>query len=333
MLKKFLKFIRNVSIGVAVVLFPIWLYLAQPTVSANDAVTIKVDTDRMQTVVKTLSIDFHPRSFRHTENLNKSAAYIEDHFTKAGGRVLRQSFTISGSTYYNIRCFYGPETGPRQIIGAHYDSHGDTPGADDNASGVAGLIELAYVYGQHPPSHTVELVAYTLEEPPFFATKRMGSYYHAKATAEEGTEILGVIVLEMIGYYDDTLGSQQYPSPLFNVLYPNTGDFIAVIGKLEQRDYIKTVKSKMKGAGDIDVYSIAAPTNIPGVDFSDHRNYWEFGYDAAMVSDTAFYRNKEYHKAGDTWDRLDYEKMGEVVKAVLGTCELVNVERPTSNIQ
>ncbi|MDP4694360.1 MAG: hypothetical protein NWS00_07405, partial [Opitutales bacterium] len=129
----------------------------------------------------------------------------------------------------------------------------------------------------------------------------------------------GVIVLEMIGYYDDTSGSQEYPALLFKLLYPNTGDFIAVIGKLDQRPYIADIKAGMNGAAEIDVYSIAAPTQVPGIDFSDHRNYWEFGYDAVMISDTAFYRNKEYHKAGDTWDRLDYKKMGEVVKAVYST--------------
>lgn len=319
MFRKFLKFLRNVFVAVTVVLLAIWFYLAQPTLSSNDTVNIMVDTDRMQAVVKALSVDFHPRNFRHTDNLNLTASYIEDHFSKAGGQPLRQAFTISGSTYYNISCFFGPESGPKQIIGAHYDSHGGTPGADDNASGIAGLIELAYAFEKNPPNHTIELVAYTLEEPPFFATKRMGSYYHAEAVSQENAEILGVIVLEMIGYYDEVFGSQDYPALLFKLLYPNRGNFIAVIGKLDQRSYIKKVKNQMKGAGNIDVYSISAPTNIPGIDFSDHRNYWKFGYDAVMITDTAFYRNKEYHEVGDTWDRLNYEKMGEVVKAVFST--------------
>ncbi|MGJ8651481.1 MAG: M28 family peptidase [Opitutaceae bacterium] len=328
MLKKALKFLRNVSIGVGVVLLAVWFYLAQPTLSANDTTEASIDIDRMQNVVKTLSVNFHPRSYGHTDNLNLTAAFIEDHFADAGGRIEKQEFSISGTTYYNIRCMFGPSDGPRQIIGAHYDSHGKTPGADDNASGVAGLIELAYILGKQAPETTIELVAYTLEEPPFFATKDMGSYHHAKAVTEEGHPITGVIVLEMIGYYDDAFGSQEYPTLLFKLLYPNTGDFIAVIGKLDQRPFIADIKAGMNGAAEIDVYSIAAPTQVPGIDFSDHRNYWEFGYDAVMISDTAFYRNKEYHKAGDTWDRLDYKKMGEVVKAVLGT---LNVG--TSNVQ
>lgn len=328
MLKKILKFLRNVSLGVGVVLFGVWIYLAQPRLSASDEVELTVDTERMQNIVKTLSVDFHPRNFRNTKNLDRTAQFIEAHFKKAGGSVSTQPFTISGSDYQNILCRFGPETGPRMIVGAHYDSHENTPGADDNASGVAGLIELAYLLGKQPPETTIELVAYTLEEPPFFTTNRMGSYYHAKAVSEEGHDITGVIVLEMIGYYDDTAGSQEYPALLFKMLYPSTGDFIAVIGKLDQRPYIADIKAGMNGAAEIDVYSIAAPTQVPGIDFSDHRNYWEFGYNAVMISDTAFYRNKEYHKAGDTWDRLDYKRMGEVVKAVLGTLNL-----GTSNVQ
>ncbi len=316
MLKKILQFLRNVSLGVGIVIFGVWFYLAQPSLRANDTTELTIDTARLRECVKTLSVDFHPRSFRDTTNLNLTAAFIEDHFAQAGGRVEQQTFTISGSTYYNIRCFFGPESGPRQIIGAHYDSHGTTPGADDNASGIAGLIELAYLFQQHPPTTRVELVAYTLEEPPFFATNKMGSYFHAQAVVDEGEPILGIIVLEMIGYFDEAFGSQDYPALLFKLIYPNTGNFIAVIGRHDQRPYIAKVKAGMKGGTDLGIYSIAAPTNIPGIDFSDHRNYWPFGYDAVMITDTAFYRNKEYHKAGDTWERLNYDKMGEVVKAV-----------------
>ncbi len=316
MLKKLLKFLRNVTLGVGIVLCAIWLYLAQPSFGSNDPIDILVNVERLTETVKTLSVDFHPRTFRNNENIEKTATFIETHFKQAGGVIQKQEFTVSGTEFRNVSAFFGPKSGPRVIIGAHYDSHGITPGADDNASGVAGLIELAYLFQAHPPTTRIELVAYPLEEPPFFATKKMGSYFHAKAVSESNEQILSVIVLEMIGYYDEAFGSQDYPALLFKLIYPNTGNFIAVIGKLDQRSFIADVKSKMQGAGAIGVYSIAAPTQIPGIDFSDHRNYWEFGYNAVMITDTAFYRNKEYHKAGDTWDRLNYEKMAEVVKAV-----------------
>ena len=317
MLKKILKFLRNVSIGVGLVIFGVWLYLAQPTFSSNTPTEVPIDTVRLQTVVKKLSIDFHPRSFRNTQNLNATADYIEAHFREAGGQVEIQEFSVSGTTFKNVRCFFGSKDAPRTIIGAHYDSHSQTPGADDNASGVAGLIELAYLFGQNPPEHTIELVAYTLEEPPFFASKKMGSYIHAESISKEGVTLSGVIALEMIGYFTDDFDSQDYPALLFKLIYPNTGNFIAVVGKLDQRSFISSTKIGMKGATDLPVYSIAAPTQVPGIDFSDHRNYWEFGYDAVMITDTAFYRNQEYHKSDDTWDRLNYDKIKKTAPRAL----------------
>ena len=316
--RAFLKSLCRITLAVLVVLLGLWIFLAQPScrVSDNYAADIPVDADRMRGVVQILSGDFHPRNFREIENLNRTADYIEQHFGLAGGEVHIQTFEVSGETYKNVRAFFGPPEGPRTIIGAHYDTDGDTPGADDNASGVAGLIELAYAFGQTPPSETVELVAYTLEEAPFFSTRHMGSYHHAKLMQEQGIPLRSVIVLEMIGYFSDEPGSQTYPARLFHLLYPSTGDFIAVIGKWDQRTYIRGIKAGMKGGADIEVYSVAALPQIPGVDFSDHRNYWALDYDAVMITNTAFYRNMAYHTIYDTWDRLNYEKMAEVVKGV-----------------
>ncbi|NBB78068.1 MAG: M28 family peptidase [Verrucomicrobia bacterium] len=314
--KGLLTFTRNVTIGLTVILCVIWIVLAQPTFRANSTIDLEVDTDRLQTVVKKLSVDFHPRRFSNLGNLDATADFIESHFKQAGGQVEIQEFTVNQSAYRNVRCFFGPTESERTIIGAHYDSHNQTPGADDNASGVAGLIELAYIFGNQPPTTRIELVAYTLEEPPFFGSKQMGSYIHAESIADEKESIRGMIALEMIGYFSDEFGSQEYPAHLFNLIYPSTGDFIAVVGDFKRRDYIAQIKVGMKGSTDLRVYSIAAPAQIPGIDFSDHRNYWEFDMDAVMVTDTAFYRNHNYHTADDTWDRLDYERMADVVRAV-----------------
>lgn len=311
-----LKLFRNVILGLCIILTGIWIVLSQPTFRSNSKTSLPVDVNRMENVVKKLSIDFFPRSFSNLENLDATADFIEAHFKKAGGRIEIQEFTVNQSSYRNIRCFFGPTNGERTIIGAHYDSHNQTPGADDNASGVAGLIELAYAFGSQPPDAGIELVAYTLEEPPFFASKQMGSYIHAQSIASEKDSIRGMIALEMIGYFSDEFGSQDYPVRLLNIIYPNTGNFIAVIGDFERRNYIAQIKVGMKGTSDLRVYSIAAPTQLPGIDFSDHRNYWQFGIDAVMVTDTAFYRNHAYHTDDDTWDRLDYERMGDVVRGV-----------------
>jgi len=316
MRRKILKFIRNVALGLGAVFLGIWIYLAQPSFRSNDPAELEVSETRLREVVQKLSVDFHPRNFRNTENLARTAAYIEQHFRHAGGTVEIQEFEVSGTNYHNVRCFFGDKEAPRLVIGAHYDSHNQTPGADDNASGVAGLIELAYLFGRTNPPDCMELVAYPLEEPPFFATENMGSYIHAESLSRENAPVRGMIALEMIGYFSNEPGSQKYPSLLLHLLYPSKGNFIAVAGNLSQRSYIAKVKAGMKGVTDLKVYSISAPRQLPGIDFSDHRNYWTFGYDAVMITDTAFYRNQAYHTANDTWDRLDYAKMADVVRAV-----------------
>lgn len=316
MITKFLKFIRNVTLGVGVLLCALWFYLSQPSFSSSARIDLPVDEKRMEAVVRKLSVDFHPRNFRRTDNLEKAVAYIAAHFQEVGGNVEIQEFEVSDSIYKNVRCFFGDRTKPRLIIGARYDSNDQTPGADDNASGVAGLIELAYLLADTELPNCIELVAYPLEEPPFFATNKMGSYVHAESLEKEEVEVIGMLALEMIGYYSDEFGLQTYPSPLFHVIYLNTGNFIAVIGKMDQRDFTNQVKLAMKGTSDLRVFSVNAPEKIPGIDFSDHRNYWAYDYNAVMITDTAFYRNTAYHTAEDTWDTLNYAKMADVVRGV-----------------
>ncbi|PXA03025.1 peptidase M28 [Coraliomargarita sinensis] len=316
MIRKILKFARNVMLGVGFVIGAVWIYIAQPSLWKNDPIKLEVNEARLTEVVQKLSIDFHPRNFSSYDNLTQTAAYIEEHFRKAGGTVEMQEFIANGSSYRNVRGFFGDKTRPRLVIGAHYDTHSQTPGADDNASGVAGLIELAYLLGKTTPSNCIELVAYPLEEPPFFATENMGSYIHAESLSRENVPVSGMIALEMIGYFSNESGSQSYPSRLLYLFYPHKGNFIAVAGNLKQRNYIAKVKAGMKGVTDLKVYSIAAPQQLSGIDFSDHRNYWTFDYDAVMVTDTAFYRNEAYHTANDTSNRLNYAKMADVVRAV-----------------
>jgi Zn-dependent M28 family amino/carboxypeptidase len=266
--------------------------------------------------VVALSETFHPRDWENPANLNRSADYIADHLRKAGAAVEFQDFKVEGNTYRNVIGRFGVGKEKKIIIGAHYDSCGVTPGADDNASGVAGLLELAGMIGKDPPDAVVELVAYTLEEPPFFGTPQMGSAIHAKSIAGEKDRIKGVIVLEMIGYFSDEPGSQSFPVPALKMVYPDRGNFITVVSRWDQGPWIKKLKSAMKGATPLPVYSFRGPESLPGVDFSDHRNYWPHGIPSAMVTNTAFYRNKEYHKPGDTAARLDYKRMAMVVTGV-----------------
>jgi hypothetical protein len=293
--------------------------VAQPTLRANRASPVTVDPVRLRMRVDTLAADFHPRDWRHPANLAKCADYITGELAQAGACVTTQEIRAAGAVYRNVIGRFGVGRGNRIVVGAHYDAFGATPGADDNASGVASLIELAYLLGRHAPDAEVELVAYVLEEPPFFQTESMGSAVHAASLARDGAGIRGVIVLEMVGYFSDVRGSQSYPVPLLRLFYPGRANFIGIVGRWDQGDWIKTVKTGMKGATDLPVRSIRAPSAIQGVDFSDHASYWSHGINAVMVTDTSFYRNKAYHTAADTPATLDYTRMAKTVVAVFET--------------
>ena len=291
-------------------------FIAQPSFRRNHPSTVSVAVDRLKVHVSTLSRTFHPRDWEHPVNLSKCADYITTQFANAGAAVESQEFKVQGKRYRNVIGRFGVGKGSKVVVGAHYDACGDTPGADDNASGIAALIELAYLAGTNAPQREVELVAYVLEEPPFFRTSHMGSAIHAESIASEKSNITGVIVLEMVGCFSDAKGSQSYPSLMLRAFYPSRGNFIAVAGRWDQGDWIKAVKVGMQGATSLPVYSIRAPAALPGIDFSDHINYWPYGIKAAMITDTSFYRNKDYHESGDTPERLDYDRMSKVVVAV-----------------
>lgn len=277
-----------------------------------------VDSRALEHHVRWLSEACVPRDWQSPEGLEKAADYITEALKAAGGRVSMQPFQVRQRTYRNLIASFGLEAGPRIVVGAHYDSCEALPAADDNASGVAGLLELARLLGAQAPALRVDLVAYTLEEPPFFRSRFMGSVRHAQALKAEGTELRGMIALEMIGRFADGAGSQRYPSPLMAPLYPDQGDFIAVVGRWGDLGLTRTVKRAMIQAGPLPVVSINGPRWIPGLDFSDHYPYWDAGFHAVMVTDTAFYRNGDYHTAQDTPDRLDYLRMARVVQGVHG---------------
>lgn len=292
--------------------------------SIGPSMSPAVDPAVLETHVRVLSEMLHPRCFDHPDNLEATARYIERHLAAAGGRTQVQKFPVDELEYSNVVAEFGPKDGPALIVGAHYDSEGETyrepphytPGADDNASGTAALLALADLLGRHPPAKRVQLVAYCLEEPPFFATDKMGSAAHAARLNRDRVPVLGMISLEMVGYFSDAPGSQTYPAAIMGLLYPDKGDFIGVVGRFQDMGLTRTVKAAMLGASDLPVFSINAPPLVPGVDYSDHRNYWPYGHEAVMITDTAFYRNFHYHTNEDTADTLDYRRMAKVVQGV-----------------
>ncbi len=310
-----------VLFGLALLIL-IWFMVTQPLLfqTKQGLSRANVDGTRLETHVRMLSEVFVPRDYQHPENLNRVATYIREEFEQTKGRLSEQPFQVNGETYRNIILQFGPESGERVVVGAHYDALDEFPGADDNASGVAGLVELAHLLDKTTLSTTVELVAFTLEEPPFFRTNSMGSAVHAQVLREQDVPVRLMISLEMIGYFSDVTGSQHFPLPIMKAFYPSEGNFVAVIGKLDTGADVRRVKGVMRNATDLPVYSFNGPPGlVPGVDFSDHLNYWNQGYPAVMVTDTAFMRNLNYHTEYDTLEKLDYERMSKVVVGVYET--------------
>ena len=273
----------------------------------------------LQRHVEMLSVKLPPRE-AVPDTLNIVAGYIYDELSQSSGDVSYQEFKVDGDTFRNVIAHFGPndEQAPLYVIGAHYDSEEGNPGADDNASGVAGLLELARLFSLKPPTVPVELVAYALEEPPYFRTDAMGSFRHAKSLFEQHRTVGLMISLEMLGYYSDAAGSQGYPVPGMDVLYPDSGNFIALVGNLGEPLIMRKFKRAYARSTDLPAYSITAPGFVPGIDFSDHLNFWRFDFPAVMVTDTAFYRNANYHYASDTIDKLDFERMAKAVDGVFG---------------
>ena len=260
---------------------------------------------------------FLPRDIEHPENLARAATWIAGELDRSGGRVCEQVFEVGGRSYRNILAGFGPEAGETVVVGAHYDTDGEMPGADDNASGIAGLLELARLLSGARLSIGVELVAYALEEMPVFGTGLMGSAVHARNLKASGRPVRAMLCLEMIGCFTEEPGSQSFPFPLLRLFYPGRGDFIAVVGNLGGTRLVRWVKRSMRAGGDLPVYSINAPALVPGVDLSDHASYWREGFPAIMITDTAFYRNDRYHTEQDTPGTLDYARMAKVVDGVL----------------
>jgi Zn-dependent M28 family amino/carboxypeptidase len=306
--------------------------VTQPFVTPIPSQPPHADSTRLETSVKHLSVDLYPRSYDQFQNLELAAQYIIDEFKASGGAVTIQVVDVKAKKYKNIIAHFGPQSEPLIVIGAHYDSYGDpnirarypggytlethTPGADDNASGVAGLLELSRLLGRNSQTRSIDLVAYTLEEPPYFDTEHMGSVWHAHSLTVAKRDVQLMVSLEMIGYFSDARGSQHFPFPAMAHLYSDRGDFIGVVGKFSDFNLTRKIKALMSGATDLKVYSINAPPFLQGIDFSDHRSYWNEDIPAFMVTDTAFYRNGNHHQSGDTYEKLDYQRMAKVVQSI-----------------
>ncbi len=255
------------------------------------------------------------RNYQNLESLEKVCDYIKAEFTKAGLQPEEQKWIADGNEYKNIIASYNKGKKRRLIVGAHYDVCGDQPGADDNASAVAGLLETARLIAETQPDldYQIDFVAYCLEEPPFFGTTEMGSYVHAKSLHDANVDVIGMICFEMIGYFSDEPNSQPFPSPELAALFPHVANFIVVVGIEEFKNFNQKVHQLMSDKSEIDVQVISFPKSNSLAGLSDQRNYWNFGYNALMINDTSFVRNPNYHQNSDTIETLDFVKMGFVI--------------------
>jgi hypothetical protein len=287
--------------------------------AAAEANKMRVSTDNLYRHVEFLTSIAGYRHYANMSGLLRCVDYIRGEFDIANGRIDLQDFKVDGKTYQNIICSLGPADGPRIIVGAHYDVCGPQPGADDNASAVAGLLEIARLMGTSADKLTyrLDLVAYCLEEPPFFGTSQMGSYAHAQSLRKQKAVVKEMLCLEMIGFFSEHENSQSFPMPFMRWFYPTRANFIAVVSNLRNWRLVRQVQRDMQMGADIEVCKLSAPSIVPGVGLSDHSSYWKFGFPAVMITDTAFYRNPNYHQSSDTIETLDFNKMSQVVQAVV----------------
>lgn len=269
---------------------------------------------RLRGHVEALSGKIGERHVGRPDALHAAEAYIAGAFGSLGYHVARQTYLAQGVASSNLEVVIpgGSRASEIVLVGAHYDTVPGSPGADDNASGVAGVIEIARALRESSLTRTVKLVAFVNEEPPFFYFGEMGSRVYARAARARGDDIRVMLSLEMLGCYSDEAGSQAYP-PLLGYFYPEAGNFIAFVSNLRSRRTLREVVRAFKGGSDFPAEKLASPGIVPGVSWSDQLSFWREGYPGVMVTDTAFYRYRHYHSATDTPEKIDYARMARVV--------------------
>jgi hypothetical protein len=290
------------------------------SVSANRPHSTYVgDVHQLYTHVEHLSVTIGSRSLYEYDKIEDTKRYIVSCLKTFGYIPTLQNYDYEGKTFSNIIVSIPGVQYPDEtvIIGAHYDSVYGTPGADDNASAVAVLLEMCRALKSVSPGRTLKLIFFFLEEPPVFRTEHMGSYVYAKEAKARNENITAMICLEMVGYYSDKKDGQTFPLPLMSMMYSTTPDFIAVVGNLKSRTLVEKVKNSIVKACGIPVETLTSVSFVPGVDLSDHRSFWKMGYPAVMITDTAFYRNPNYHTENDTIDTLDFNTMADLLKGLL----------------
>ena len=272
-----------------------------------------------------LTVTIGERSVSRPENLKKTADYISSFYEELGFVVDTQAYSYSQLPVGNViaEISFGKNLKSRYLLGAHYDSVSGTVGADDNASATAVQLEVARLLAQQPQNDTLDLairfVSFALEEPPVYGTRHMGSRVYARTARAQKEKIDGMICLEMVGYACHEPGCQNYPFPLMFMDYPKTGNFIGIVSNFKSRGFAKDLVAQFQKNEDLPVVKLTVPFNgyiMPAVRLSDHASFWDQGFKAVMITDTAFFRNPHYHRSSDTMEKLDYRFMAELVESL-----------------
>ena len=308
-------------------------------------INIQQTKQQLEDHVKALTVTIGERSLGLPANLKETAAYIKSFYHAIGVPANSQPYSYADFAVENIitEVSFSPHAKYRFLVGAHYDSVAGTVGADDNASAIAVQLEtarhLAALMGNAKLDLAVKFVSFALEEPPAYNTRHMGSRMYAKKARKDKEQIDGMICLEMVGYTCHEPGCQGYPFPLMFMDYPKEGNFIGIVNNFKSRDFAGRLVEQFQKNNQLPVVKLTVPFNgwvMPAVRLSDHASFWDQGFKAVMLTDSAFYRNPYYHTAADTMDKLDFEFMAEVVQSAsllplppLKSASLVRHSSPT----
>lgn len=274
---------------------------------------------RLYAHVKMLSNEIGPRNLQHYSALKKAQDYITEQMTIYNSEFSTQHYRTGKKAVNNLIIEKVGQSKPDEIIivGAHYDTVMDSPGADDNATGIACVLELSRLLHNYANQRTLRFVAFTLEEPPFFGTEEMGSDVYAKSCKNNNENVAGMIALEMLGYYSERKRSQKYPFPDLKNHYSDRGNFIALVGNSRSEHLVNGLAKYAKKPELIRIRKLVSPAHFHGINLSDHASFWKYEYPAIMITDTAFYRNPYYHEVSDTIDKLNFRYFTRTVLSLL----------------
>ena len=316
----------RIALLLLVIIFAIWFFgIRMPERNSYKAAQLTETevTLRGELVadVKVLAGEIGERNLQRYAQLTAAANFIERSFTAAGFKPQRISYEVRGRLCHNIEVEIAGARPGIFVVGAHYDSVSDCPGANDNGSGVAALLALARWFAGKSPGQTLRFVAFVNEEMPYFLSGEMGSLVYAKRCRERGDRVSGMISLETMGYFSDAPGSQQYPAAGLGLVYPNTGNFIGFVSNLQSRALLRKAIAIFRKQRKLPAEGAALPAVVPGISWSDHWAFWQCGYPAIMITDTAPFRYPHYHESSDTPDKLDYDRFALAVSGMESVIE------------